>query len=265
MTMESANDDRPVGDDEAASVVELFGMICDRAHEAVGANTDWAESGARAGQYNVDVALDRLCLEPLQAAGFDVLSEETGLQRLAARARPGIVVVDPLDGSTNASMGLPWFATSLCWIVAGVPRVATVTNLATGERFDGAAGQGAFCDGRVISVAPPVPSEHAVVAISGLPDHDYGWRQFRAMGASALDICAVARGAFDGFVDMSADAHGVWDYAGAMLILREAGGLVVDALGRDLLVLEHEARRTPVAASSPALLETLVEGRAQGR
>ena len=63
---------------------------------------------------------------------------------------------------------------------------------------------------------------------------------------------------FDGFVDTSPDAHGVWDYAGAMLVLQEAGGVIVDALGRDLLILEHEARRTPIAAANPDLLATLV-------
>jgi fructose-1,6-bisphosphatase/inositol monophosphatase family enzyme len=97
-----------------------------------------------------------------------------------------------------------------------------------------------------------------VIAISGLPDHHYGWRQFRAMGASALDICAVASGSFDGFVDMSPDAHGVWDYVGALLVVQEAGGVVVDALGRDLVVLDHVARRTPVAATTAELLDELM-------
>ena len=110
-----------------------------------------------------------------------------------------------------------------------------------------------------MSVRAPLGSiGDAIIGVSGLPKHHFGWRQFRAMGASALDICAVARGGFDGFVDTSADAHGVWDYAGAMLILVEAGGVMVDALGRDLLTLEHEARRTPIAASNPELLDTLV-------
>ena len=112
-----------------------------------------------------------------------------------------------------------------------------------------------------ISVGDRVPLDDAVIAISGLPEHHYGWRQFRAMGASALDICAVASGSFDGFVDMSPDAHGVWDYLGGMLVVQEAGGVVVDALGRDLVVLDHSARRTPVAATSSALLDELLDHR----
>ena len=86
-------------------------------------------------------------------------------------------------------------------------------------------------------------------------------RLFRAFGASALDICAVADGRFDAFVDCSPDAHGVWDYLGAMLICQEAGAVMADALGRDLVVLDHGARRTPVAASSQEMLDQLLANR----
>ena len=60
---------------------------------------------------------------------------------------------------------------------------------------------------------------------------------------------------------MSADAHGVWDYLAGALICAEAGVPVVDALGRDLAVLDHDARRTPVAAATPELLEALLARR----
>ena len=136
-----------------------------------------------------------------------------------------------------------------------------VANLVTGSRYTAWRGGGAALDGRAISRGTAAPLADAVIAISGLPDHHYGWRQFRAMGASALDICAVASGTFDGFVDMSSDAHGVWDYLGAVLVVEEAGGVVVDALGRDLVVLDHSARRTPVAATTISLLDELITHR----
>ena len=53
----------------------------------------------------------------------------------------------------------------------------------------------------------------------------------------------------------------MWDYIGATLVVREAGGVVVDALGRDLVVLDHTARRTPVAATTTALLDGLLDHR----
>ena len=73
-------------------------------------------------------------------AGFAVLSEESG------RAGDGdrIVVLDPLDGSTNASRGIPWFATSMCVVDDDGPAVALVANQATGERARGGARAGAW-------------------------------------------------------------------------------------------------------------------------
>ena len=89
-----------------------------------------------------------------------------------------------------------------------------------------------------------------MVGLSGLPPGWLGWRQFRALGAVALDLCAVAEGRLDGYVDCSPSAHGPWDYLGGMLVCQEAGAVVDDAVGRDLVVLDHGARRTPVAAGT---------------
>ncbi len=246
----------------AHQVRDLFASICDSTAAVLRATTEWGESGQRPGQYLVDLDVDEVCVGPLLASGYSVLSEESGLQHPSdGPSALGTVVVDPLDGSTNASMGLPWCATSLCLVVDGVPVVAMVSNLATGARYVASRGGGATLDGQTLSIAAASPLSDAVIAISGLPDHHYGWGQFRAMGASALDICAVASGSFDGFVDMSADAHGVWDYLGAVLVVEEAGGVVADALGRDLAVLDHSARRTPVAATTTALLDELLTHR----
>ena len=247
-------------------VLALFASICDGTTEVVAHTTDWGESGRRPGQYLVDLDVDAICVAPLIAAGYSVLSEESGLQHPGGGSSArGVVVVDPLDGSTNASLGLPWFATSLCLVVDGRPEVSMVANLVTGVRYDAVRGAGARLDGRRLDVTDPVRLDDAVIAISGLPSHHYGWRQFRAMGASALDLCAVASGSFDGFVDTSPDAHGVWDYVGAQLVVEEAGGVVADAFGRDLVVLEHDARRTPVAATSSPLLADLTAHRVGAR
>ncbi len=245
-------------------VLALFSSICDRTSSVLARTTDWGESGVRPGQYRVDLDVDAVCVAPLLAAGFSVLSEESGVQHPEdGPSALGTVVVDPLDGSTNASLGLPWFATSLCLVVDGEPIVSMVANLATGARYEAVRGGGARLGGVGIRVGGPTALDDSVIAISGLPSHHYGWRQFRAMGASALDLCAVAGGSFDGFVDMSPDAHGVWDYVGAMLVVQEAGGVMVDALGRDLVVLDHTARRTPVAATSTTLLDELLAHRRQ--
>ena len=163
--------------------------------------------------------------------------------------------------STNASLGIPWFATSLCAVRDGVPIASLVVNLASGERFEAIGGQGAWRNGEPIRPSACAVVGDAVVGLSGLPPKHLGWAQFRALGAAALDMCAVACGRLDAYVDCSFDAHGVWDYAGAMLVCEEAGATVRDALGRDLIVMDHSARRTPIAAASATLCETLMAAR----
>jgi len=88
-----------------------------------------------------------------------------------------------------------------------------------------------------------------------VPPADAGWAQFRCMGATALDLCAVADGRFAGYVDFDGGL-GVWDYLGAMLVCTEVGVEMVDAEGRELVVVDHLARRSPIAGS-PRLLGEL--------
>ena len=116
-------------------------------------------------------------------------------------------------------------------------------------------------DGVPISVATPASLAHSIVATNGLAPRHLGWEQFRALGSTALDICLVAEGALDAYLDCAPSAHGVWDYLGAMCVLSEAGGVISDAFDRPLTVLDHAARRAPVAASSPGLLADLLAER----
>lgn len=215
---------------------------------------DWGLAGTRDGQYRSDLAADAAALEVLGRAGVGVLSEESGRHRPDAEIT---VVIDPLDGSTNASRSIPWFATSLCAVDADGARAALVVNLVSGERFAAVRGGGATRNGVPITPSGASVLHESLVGLSGYPPAHLGWKQFRALGAAALDLCAVATGVLDGYLDCSWDAHGSWDYLGGMLVCLEAGASVVDAHGRDLVVLDHDARRTPVAASTPELLDEL--------
>jgi fructose-1,6-bisphosphatase/inositol monophosphatase family enzyme len=219
---------------------------------------DWGAAGTRPGQYRSDLAADAAALAVLERAGLGVLSEESGLHHAE---RPVVVVLDPVDGSTNASRDLPWYATSLCAVDADGARVALVVDQASGARFEATRGGGARVDGRPLRPSSCTGLGEALVALSGYPPQWFGWKQFRAFGAVALDLCAVAAGRFDAYVDCSPSAHGAWDYLGAALVCREAGALVVDAFDRPLATIEHAARRTPIAAATPALLDAAVAAR----
>jgi myo-inositol-1(or 4)-monophosphatase len=224
----------------------------------LGALEDWGLAGTRAGQYRSDLAADEVAVAQLRAAGFGVLSEETGLHDAD---RDVVVVLDPLDGSTNASRGIPWFGTSLCAVDGEGPLAAVVVNLVSGARYDAVRGGGARVDGQPLRPSGERHLRGALIGLSGYPPRYLGWRQYRALGAAALDLCAVAAGVLDGYLDCSHDAHGSWDYLGGLLVCREAGAVVADAAGRELVVLDHAARRTPVAAGTPDLLDALLAAR----
>lgn len=230
--------------------MSLLADVADAVARALAVVDHLGPSGGRVGQYLLDVRTDDAALAVLRSAGVGVLSEESGFERPGADE---VVVIDPVDGSTNASRGLPWYATSLCLVDRDGPAAALVVNLATGVRYWAERGAGAFCDGtRLRPSACTVPGE-AIVGLNGLPPHHLGWAQCRVYGAAALDLCQVAAGVLDAYVDCVPEAHGVWDLAAGALICREAGAVVSDAFGRDLFALDHATRRTPVAAATAAL------------
>ncbi len=239
-------------------VLTLLHLVADAVGEALRAVTDWGMSGRRVGQYRADVTADEVAVAMLLDAGFGVLSEESGL---TGAERDRVVVVDPLDGSTNASRRIPWYATALCVVDDAGPAVALVVNQATDARVAAVRGGGAWSRGTRLAPSGRATLDGAVVGVSGRPRGEWGWWQFRALGAAALDLGLVAAGGLDGFVDLSDDAHGVWDYLAAALVCAEAGAPVADARGRDLVTLDPAARRTPVAAATPALLDLLLERR----
>jgi myo-inositol-1(or 4)-monophosphatase len=235
------------------AILEIFIDLVAEVADGLSDLADWGHSGLRPDQYNHDVVADKILLEGLLGAGFSVLSEESGL----VGGGSIVVVVDPVDGSTNASRALPWYATSLCAVDEHGPLVAEVANLATGDRFRAIRGMGAEADTVVLRPSGCRRLDQALVAFSGLPPQHGGWGQFRVYGAAALDLCGVAAGTFDGYVDVDR-AHGVWDYLGAMLICQEAGVAMAEADGRDLFHLDPAQRRGPMAAATPELLGQLV-------
>ena len=241
-------------DDE---LLELLDDTATAVHKAVGGLDDWGLAGTRAGQYKSDLAADQAALDVLRRAPVGVLSEESGV---TDGDRDVVVVVDPIDGSTNAAAGLPWFATSLCAVDGDGPRAALVVNQAIGTRFAAVRGAGATVDGVRIHRPTKTDLADAFVGVSGLPPRWLGWRQFRALGAAALDMCAVATGTLDAFIDCTpAPAHGPWDYLGGLLVCTEAGAVVADRYGDELVCLDPDARRSPIAAATPELLADCIK------
>lgn len=216
--------------------------------------TDRRARTERPGQYAIDMIADHAALEVLRGAPVSIVSEESGVLEV-----PGAeitVVIDPVDGSSNAARDIPYWATSLCALDAQGPLAALVVNQATGSASVATRGGGATRDGHPLETSIATRVEDAVVAISSFPGRMLAWKQFRALGSCALALCDVAAGTFDGYLD-GASVHAPWDYLGGLLVCAEAGASVIDATGRPLVVMDPNARRHLVAAGTPALLDAL--------
>jgi myo-inositol-1(or 4)-monophosphatase len=244
-----------------AEILQVLNNTADAVSKVLEANTDWSLSGIRHTQYSVDVRADNAALAVLHEAGCAVLSEESQITGQWGDDDI-LVVMDPLDGSTNASRGVPWFATALCALDKNGMRASLVVNQASGkDRYWATQGGGAFHNGNQMHPSNCSTLKEAVVGVSGLASFRPQWSQFRALGAAALDICLVAQGVLDGWVDFH--SHGVWDYLASILICQEAGVATSEYLDRELLVTQYDEKRTPIVAATPALLAQLREVRSQ--
>jgi fructose-1,6-bisphosphatase/inositol monophosphatase family enzyme len=225
--------------------------------QALDGLSEWGLAGTRPGQYHLDLAADGAALPILHGAGFAVLSEESG--KTGESTSRFLAVIDPVDGSTNAHRKIPFYATSICVLDAEGPLVGLVVNLATGTRYAGVRGGGADRDGAALKPSGCQELSSAIVGISGFPRHHPGWAQFRTLGAASLEFCAVAEGVLDAYMLVGRSTLYGWDYLAGLLICQEAGAVVVERDGAELVVRDDAPRRPIVAATSQLAAQLLKE------
>ena len=241
------------------TVLEIFRQIAGEIRSGLDGLDDWGLSGGHPGQYVHDVVADEIAIPILWSAGLGVVSEESESQGLD---RPVVAIVDPIDGSTNASLGIPWYATSLCAIDSEGLLASLVCNQATGNTYVAARGMGAELDGEPIQPSRKGEMRDSILVLNGLPHSYFGWKQYRALGSAALDLCSVADGTFNGFADFSSGLA-LWDYAGAALICSESGVVISEVNGTKLdfenLLKSPSSRIRLLAAGTQSLHENLID------
>ena len=154
-------------------------------------------------------------------------------------------IIDPIDGTTNFTRGIPQFAVSIAVKIKGKIEHAVIYDPIKNEEFTASRGQGAQLNGRRIRVSnqkslsgsllvtgvpftsetlPHIDSYHAC-AKALLEKNSAG---IRRPGAASLDLAYLAAGKYDGFWEMNLK---LWDIAAGVLLVREAGGLISDLSG----------------------------------
>jgi myo-inositol-1(or 4)-monophosphatase len=188
----------------------------------------------------IDTATERLIREAVTAVrphdGF--IGEEGG----STEGTSGVSwVVDPIDGTVNFIYGIPAYAVSIAAQVDGQVVAGVVRNVASGEEFSAVLGGGARLtadDGTAVRLSVPELADlsQALVATgfgydatrrteqSGSVTELIGQiRDVRRIGSAALDLCHLASGRVDAYVERGLNA---WDRAAGVLVVREAGGVV---------------------------------------
>ena len=241
---------------EPDALIEMFGDVCEVITRAVNPikGVDRRARTTTPGQYAIDIVADESALAILSGRDLTIVSEESGVS--GPPLAPITIVIDPIDGSSNASRDIPYWATSLCALDKDGPLAAMVVNHATCVVNTAVRGQGAFRDDTRIRASEVVRVEDSFVALSTFPTRMLQWKQFRALGSCALALCDVAAGVFDGYFD-GGSVHAPWDYLGGYLICLEAGAHVIDVQDRPLALGDPNARRHLVAAGTSDLLSEL--------
>lgn len=181
-----------------------------------------------------DKAAEKVLIDHIKASYPDhsILSEESGEEAHCGEYR---WVIDPLDGTTNFSQGLPLFSVSIGIEHNGETVVGVVFAPYLNELFHAVKGQGAWLNGEPIKVSGKTRLDRSVVATGFPVDKDTNpdnnldnvarvmprVRGLRRLGSAAIDLCYVAAGFLDGYWELNLHA---WDASAGLLILEEAGG-----------------------------------------
>jgi len=148
------------------------------------------------------------------------------------------VALDPIDGTFNATRGFPFYGVSLCFSRSQRLRdtfLGFVKNLATGDEYY--SDRKAYKNGREIGVREVDDVE--CNAIFYYPYRRYPFRRIRILGSASLEICLVAEGSFDCFIDVRRGKNGrgflrVYDVSASIFIAKNAGAMVSSLDGNDI-------------------------------
>ena len=213
---------------------------------------------------NVDRSVERFIREQLRDMFPDdgINGEEYGKRDVASNGR--LWLVDPIDGTTNFSKGIPVFCVSIALQVDKQTVVGAIYDPNRQELFSAQRGHGAWLNGRPMKVSQEAQLKQAVV-ITGFPPRREGddidaitarlarvvmaSRGLRRMGSAALDLANVAAGRFDAYWEFNLNP---WDTAAGYLMVQEAGGRVTDADGE-----RFDARNPSVVATNALIHDDL--------
>ena len=203
---------------------------------------------------------------------FTLISEESGVKEYGKTPYKHYVTADPIDGTTNLMRGIPFYATSIA--ISTKPTLNTihtalVTDLFHGVTYTAQKGEGAYRENKKIAPSKETSLEKAVI---GMDINTYKIQQIipkltsliqktkhiRHFGANALELCYVADGTTDAFIDIRGKLR-TTDMAAAWLITEEAGAKMTTPEGKPLNIkLDPKQNVTFIAAANQKIHRTIL-------
>lgn len=255
-------------------IIDVLKLACTQVHGKIHGFAGTARASRQMGRgaggdmsRRIDLVAEKTVIDLLRKRGIDatIIGEECG----RIDGKKGYVIMDAIDGTTNAVRGIPFFCCSIAY--ATDFRLSTVTDaaiidLARGDLYHASKGRGAFLNGRRIAAKKESPADPTIgINVSGVKssvverltpiiaeaDHT---RQF---GANALEMCFLASGLLDAYVDLRGKIRPT-DIAAGYLIAKEAGAKVYSDTGSDLESdLDVKTRLSYVVVANDGMRERL--------
>lgn len=221
----------------------------------------------------IDLAAEKALIDCLgkHEISCTLVSEEMGTKKIGFEPSEYYVTTDPVDGTTNAVRGVPFSANVIA--VSKGPwlrnvETAIVHDIVHDITYTAQKKGGAFRNGERIKTSEISEIEEAIVGVdlnsfrieelvAKLEGLFKIGKHFRHFGANALEICYVADSTTDAFLDIRGKLR-VTDMVASYLILREAGGIILNPEGEELNVpLDATQRLCFIAASNMKMYETI--------
>lgn len=192
---------------------------------------------------NIDLVAEELIIQSLEHQNIDILliSEEIGEKYIGDKDKAvlnnQILIVDPIDGSNNASRGIPYSSISIAYAEGNSIKdieKAVIIDLNSKDLFWAEKGSGAYLNEDPIHVSTLGPLDDCIFELNLRTKSLYKIidivqllikknYKIRVFGSSALTICQIAKGSMEAFINLR-QGNRLVDVAAGLLILKEAGG-----------------------------------------
>ena len=189
---------------------------------------------------SADLKVEKSLLETLRYyyPKVNFLTEESGY----IQGEEEMIVIDPIDGTSNFIHGIPLVAIVIAKIVNNEITDGVVYNPILNEFYWASLGQGSWCNNKRLRVSKRHDLTNCLIG-TGIPFGNRVYKNFykeldnmsknsagvRRLGAAALDLAYVASGKIDGFWERDLN---LWDISSGVLLVKEAGGKITEPDGK---------------------------------